>query len=169
MTPEPQIDRWLDRLADERHAAPHPVAAYRRDLTNYAGFVAGRKQTLLDCPRETVNAYLDGLKAEGLSASSSARHLSAIRQFHKFLCADGLRGDDPTRIVASPRARRALPDRLELLVSFGSEAFIAATSASSSWRARNASRRRRRCLKIGMAKSPSAVSPTAGSARRRPG
>lgn len=108
------IGAFLEMMSAERGAAANTIAAYRRDLTSYAGFVAGKKQTLLDCPRETVNAYLDGLKAEGLSASSSARHLSAIRQFHKFLCADGMRGDDPTRIVASPKTRRPLPKVLSV-------------------------------------------------------
>jgi integrase/recombinase XerD len=108
------IGAFLEMMSAERGAAANTIAAYRRDLTGYAGFVAGRKQSLLDCPRETVMAYLDGLKGEGLSASSSARHLSAIRQFHKFLCADGLRGDDPTRIVASPKTRRPLPKVLSV-------------------------------------------------------
>ncbi len=108
------IGAFLEMMSAERGAAANTIAAYRRDLTNYAGFVAGKKQTLLDCPRETVMAYLEGLKAEGLSASSSARHLSSIRQFHKFLCADGMRGDDPTRIVASPKTRRPLPKVLSV-------------------------------------------------------
>lgn len=108
------IGAFLEMMSAERGAAANTIAAYRRDLTSYAGFVAGKKQTLLDCPRETVMAYLDGLKAEGLSASSSARHLSAIRQFHKFLCADGMRGDDPSRIVASPKTRRPLPKVLSV-------------------------------------------------------
>src|SRR5690606_1039302 len=42
------------------------------------------------------------------------RRLSAIRQLHRFLCADGMRGDDPTRIVASPKSRRALPKVLSI-------------------------------------------------------
>lgn len=108
------IGAFLEMMSAERGAAANTISAYRRDLSNYAGFVAGKKQTLLDCPRETVTAYLEGLKAEGLSASSSARHLSAIRQFHKFLCADGMRGDDPTRIVASPKTRRPLPKVLSV-------------------------------------------------------
>lgn len=108
------IGAFLEMMSAERGAAANTIAAYRRDLSNYAGFVAGKKQSLLDCPRETVNAYLDMLKNDGLSASSSARHLSAIRQFHKFLCADGLRGDDPTRIVASPKTRRPLPKVLSV-------------------------------------------------------
>ena len=59
-------------------------------------------------------SYLAFLEAQGLSASTSARKLSAIRQFHKFLCAENLRADDPTRIVASPRARRGLPKVLSV-------------------------------------------------------
>ena len=108
------IDAFLEMMSAERGAAKNTIAAYRRDLADYSGFVAGRQQTLLDVGRESVTAYLDRLHGEGLSASSAARRLSAIRQFHRFLCADALRGDDPTRIVASPRSRRALPKVLSI-------------------------------------------------------
>ncbi|MBJ3786226.1 site-specific tyrosine recombinase XerD [Devosia sediminis] len=108
------ISSFLEMMSAERGAAANTIEAYRRDLWRYADFVASKGQTLLTAPRETVTAWLDDLKGEGLSASSSARHLSAIRQFHKFLCADGLRGDDPTRIVASPKSRRALPKVLSV-------------------------------------------------------
>ena len=108
------IGAFLEMMSAERGAARNTIDAYRRDLSDYAGYVAGKQRTLLDVDRETVNAFLDRLKQDGLSASSSARRLSAIRQFHKFLCADGMRGDDPTRIVASPKSRRALPKVLSL-------------------------------------------------------
>ena len=126
------IGAFLEMMSAERGAAKNTIDAYRRDLSDYAGYVAGKQQTLLDVPRETVNAYLDQLRRDGLSASSSARRLSAIRQFHKFLCADALRGDDPTRIVASPKSRRALPKVLsiaevdKLLVTAEGEANAAA-------------------------------------------
>jgi integrase/recombinase XerD len=108
------IGAFLEMMSAERGAARNTIEAYRRDLTDYAGFTASRQQTLLTVGRESVNAYLDQLKHQGLAASSSARRLSAIRQFHRFLCADGLRGDDPTRIVASPKSRRALPRVLSI-------------------------------------------------------
>ncbi len=108
------IGAFLEMMSAERGAARNTIDAYRRDLSDYAGYVAGRQQTLLDVPRETVNAYLDRLRHDGLSAASSARRLSAIRQLHRFLCADGIRGDDPTRIVASPKSRRALPKVLSI-------------------------------------------------------
>lgn len=108
------VSNFLEMMSAERGAAINTIEAYRRDLTDYAAFVSGRGETLLSCPRQTVTDWLEGLAAEGLAASSSARRLSAVRQFHKFLCADGLRGDDPTRIVASPKARRALPQVLSV-------------------------------------------------------
>lgn len=108
------IGAFLEMMSAERGAARNTIEAYRRDLSDYAGFVVGRQLSLLSVDRDTVNAYLDRLKHDGLSASSSARRLSAIRQFHKFLCADGMRGDDPTRIVASPKSRRALPKVLSI-------------------------------------------------------
>ena len=108
------IGAFLEMMSAERGAAKNTIEAYRRDLSDYAGYVAGRQSSLLTVDRDTVNAYLDRLRHDGLSASSSARRLSAIRQFHKFLCADGMRADDPTRIVASPKSRRALPRVLSI-------------------------------------------------------
>ena len=108
------IGAFLEMMSAERGAAKNTIDAYRRNLSDSAGFIAGRQSSLLDVQRETVNAYLDRLRLDGLSASSAARRLSAIRQFHRFLCADGMRSDDPTRIVASPKSRRALPKVLSI-------------------------------------------------------
>lgn len=108
------IGAFLEMMSAERGAAKNTIDAYRRDLSDYSGFVTGKGKTLLDVERDTVTAYLDRLRLDGLSASSAARRLSAIRQFHRFLCADGMRGDDPTRIVASPKSRRALPKVLSI-------------------------------------------------------
>ena len=103
------VEAFLEMMSAERGAARNTIAAYRRDLDDYCGFLARAGLGPLDAGREQVTRYLAALAAEGLAASSSARRLSAVRQFHRFLAADGVRGDDPTRIVASPRARRPLP------------------------------------------------------------
>lgn len=108
------IEAFLEMMSAERGAARNTIEAYRRDLRDYAGFLAARTARPTTAAREQVVGYLGSLSARGLSAASSARRLSAIRQFHKFLCADGLRGDDPTRIIASPRTRRALPKVLSI-------------------------------------------------------
>ena len=108
------IEAFLEMMSAERGAARNTIAAYRRDLADYAEFLAGTGTRLATAARRQVVAYLELVAAQGLSAASSARRLSAIRQFHKFLCADNVRADDPTRIVASPRTRRALPKVLSV-------------------------------------------------------
>jgi integrase/recombinase XerD len=108
------VDAFLEMMSAERGAARNTIAAYRRDLTDYAAFLSARDQRFTTAGRELVVGWLDRLAGEGLSASSSARKLSAVRQFHKFLCIDNIRGDDPTRIVASPRLRRGLPKVLSV-------------------------------------------------------
>lgn len=108
------VDAFLEMMSAERGAARNTIEAYRRDLSDYSGYLSGKGSGPETASREHVVSYLACLDAQGLSASSSARKLSAIRQFHKFLCSDNLRADDPTRIVASPRARRALPKVLSI-------------------------------------------------------
>jgi integrase/recombinase XerD len=103
------VGAFLEMMSAERGAAKNTIESYRRDLLDYGDFLKRRGARFTTATREHVTAYMAALDAEGLAASSSARRLSALRQFHKFLCADAIRGDDPTRIVASPKARRDLP------------------------------------------------------------
>lgn len=108
------VDAFLEMMVAERGAARNTVDAYRRDLRDYMEFLSRRGRKATAAERGDVDAWLAGLAAQGLAASSSARRLSSVRQFHKFLAGEALRGDDPTRIVESPRARRALPKVLSI-------------------------------------------------------
>ncbi len=115
MSPDAHLaEAFLEMMSAERGAARNTIEAYRRDLADYGSFLRAKGSGYIAAGRDQVVGYLAALSAEGLSASSSARRLSALRQFHKFLCADNLRPDDPTRIVASPRARRGLPKVLSI-------------------------------------------------------
>lgn len=108
------LGAFLEMMSAERGAARNTIAAYRRDLEDYLAHLADSGSGPLVAGRAEVEAYLGRLSDQGLSASSAARRLSALRQFHRFLCTDGLRDDDPTRTVASPRARRPLPKVLSI-------------------------------------------------------
>ncbi len=104
------IDLFLDMMIAERDAAALTISAYGRDLTHYADHcgAAGPDQVT----RAVISTYLEGLEAEGKSAKTAARYLSAIRQFHKFCVDEGLAEDDPSRLVASPKLPRSLPKYL---------------------------------------------------------
>lgn len=96
-------------LAAERGASRNTLEAYRRDLECFAAFVESRSATVEAATAELVRAYLVDLSESGLAASTAARRLSALRQFFRFLFAEGRRGDDPTAQVESPRLGRTLP------------------------------------------------------------
>ncbi len=105
----PDLDRFLESLVVERGLRQNSLEAYERDLTRYLTFLAdrGRQATTLD--RTDVPRYLLALRDAGLSPRSVARHLSAIRQFHRFLVRQGQSAEDPTAHLEAPRPWRRLP------------------------------------------------------------
>jgi len=103
------IDNFLDAIAAERGAAKNTIEAYRRDLGAYVDFLKRRGKTPMDGADDDIRAFqVDGAE-RGLKAASVARSLSAIKQMHKHLFVEGLRGDDPTLALEGPRRRRPLP------------------------------------------------------------
>ena len=108
------IESFLDMMSAERGGSENTLAAYRRDLTDYADFLAARGATVATVPTAVIRDHLAALTALGFKATTLARHLSAIRQFHKFLYAEGLRAEDPTSILEGPKQGRALPKVLSV-------------------------------------------------------
>lgn len=106
------IETFLEMLAAERGAALNTLESYRRDLEDFAEFLGPTRVS--DADQDDVSAYLSDLTARGFAASSQARRLSALRQFFKFLFAEGRRKDEPTRILSAPKKRPALPKVLSV-------------------------------------------------------
>lgn len=100
---------FLEMMAVERAAAASTLKNYGRDLDRFAGFAKARGETLETAGANDIAAWLGALEAEGLAASTAALKVSALRQFYKFLYAEGLRGDDPTASIDRPRTKRPLP------------------------------------------------------------
>jgi integrase/recombinase XerD len=105
---------FLDMLAAERGAAGNTLAAYRRDLDDYFAYLKEAGTGPLQAEAATVRAFIASLDTRGLKASSAARRLSAVRQFHKFLYVEGYAGSDPTAAVEGPKRSRALPKVLSV-------------------------------------------------------
>jgi integrase/recombinase XerD len=99
-------------LIAERGAARNTVEAYRRDIADFAAFLARRGEALEAADAALIRAYLGELAARGAEARTAARRLSALRQFHRFLCDEAVRDDDPSAALDSPRQGRSLPKYL---------------------------------------------------------
>ena len=101
-----RIEAFLEMMSAERGAAENTLSSYRRDLEDASQEISGG---LAGAAAADIRGYLDDVAARGFAATSQARKLSAIRQFFKFLYAEGLRGDDPTGTLDSPKKGRPLP------------------------------------------------------------
>ena len=108
------FELFLDMLAAERGAAANTLAAYRRDLSDFAAVLSGRGGSLATASSEQVRDYLRTLSRRGLGAASVARRLSALRQMFRFFSAEGIRTDDPTRTLEAPKRGRPLPKVLSI-------------------------------------------------------
>ncbi|PKQ04234.1 MAG: recombinase XerD [Alphaproteobacteria bacterium HGW-Alphaproteobacteria-12] len=106
------LEAFLEMLSAERGAARNTLDAYERDLKDFTAFLSARDKPVTSAAAKDIRDYLEGLSAQGLSASTAARRLSAIRQFHGFLFADGVRSDDPCGSIEGPRRARPLPKTL---------------------------------------------------------
>ncbi len=103
------VEAFLEMLMAERGAAHNTYQAYRHDLAHFAGHLAATKGTIEAADATQIRSYLSHLARMGISASTAARRLSSLRQFYGFLAAEGIRADDPTADIDSPRRGRALP------------------------------------------------------------
>ena len=106
---DPKVDAFLEMLTVERGAATNTIASYTSDLADFGAFAASRGHDVVGSDAATCQEYMASLHARGLSARTAARRLSALRQFHLFLLNEGLRTDDPTTQLDTPRLPKPLP------------------------------------------------------------
>ncbi|MEO1206335.1 MAG: site-specific tyrosine recombinase XerD [Pseudomonadota bacterium] len=109
------ITAFLNMKSAERGASENTLAAYTRDLTIAARWLAASGKTFTDTAPSDIHALLQQLATDGASPASRARFLSTLRQLFKFLVAENLIKDDPTHGIKGPRQARSLPKTL----SFG--------------------------------------------------
>lgn len=93
----PLIDQFITFIQAERRYSPLTVKAYRRDLEDYARFLAMayEEQDLCAATTPMVRSFLAHLKDKGLSNRSINRMISTLKTFYKFALREGLVGKTP--------------------------------------------------------------------------
>lgn len=106
---------WIGWLEAERRAARHTLLAYARDLATFLDFLSAHLGDLPDLAAlgrvgiADLRAYLARRRADGLSASSAARSLSAVRSFVRWLERHDRLRNPAFSAVRSPKHRAPLP------------------------------------------------------------
>ena len=110
---DPTVERFLDALWVEKGLSDNTLAAYRSDLKQYTVWLKGRGSELLEADRVALQEYLVYLnQVKKRHPRTVARILSALRRFYLYLIQLGMRADDPTARIDSPKIGRALPKTL---------------------------------------------------------
>ncbi|NVI99157.1 site-specific tyrosine recombinase XerD [Myxococcus sp. AM009] len=112
---EGMLDAFIAFIRAERGLSGKTVDAYAADINVY--FEDLRARGVSDVTRarqEDVSAHLAALGKRGVGKRSQARHLAALRGFHRFLVAERMADKDPTEDLDTPRSPRKLPSFLTL-------------------------------------------------------
>ena len=103
------IEAFLDMCASERNAARNTLDAYRRDLFDLAFALKQNGVALQRASPKDLKAYLVSLARRHMASATSARRLSAIKQFYRFLFGEGFAKSDPAAHLDAPKRGRPLP------------------------------------------------------------
>ena len=107
------VDAYLDHLRVERALSENTIAAYARDLSRLAkrAELAGVRD-VLSVDTDLVGHVLRDAHADELSPRSTARLLSGMRGFFRFLLRERAVERDPTALHDRPKTGRRLPRAL---------------------------------------------------------
>lgn len=112
------LTRWRTQLATERRASGHTVEAYMRDVVAFLDFLSGHVggtvsvAALVDLKTGDFRAWLANRVGEGYARTSTARALSSVRMFFRYLDREGLGHNAAIGAVRGPRLPRSVPKAL---------------------------------------------------------
>jgi integrase/recombinase XerD len=108
----PLLKDYQAYLRVEKGLRPLTCEAYDGDLKTFAEFIELRHGVLLTATQQDVAAFLENLRNHNIDSRSSARKLSCLRGFYKWLLLDRRIHHDPTVNIESPKAWKVLPKSL---------------------------------------------------------
>jgi integrase/recombinase XerD len=111
------IQRYLDHVRVERGLSPNTLTAYGTDLARFAQELVrrrGKRVRVKGVGEADILAHVEQLRKAGMTATSQARHLTAVRCLFRHLLEQELITADPTEMVELPRKGKALPSYLSV-------------------------------------------------------
>ncbi len=101
------VEQFLRSLR-ERNASEHTIKAYAGDLENFSNYVGSRDWRAID--HVTIRGFLSHLYEKGLSKTSVARSLAAVRSLYRWLAQEeGVVNQNPAALVSTPKLPKKLP------------------------------------------------------------
>jgi integrase/recombinase XerD len=106
------IDKYIDSLWLEKGLSQNTLDSYQRDLKALTKWLDESNRSLQSVRREDLLKYLADRMGSGIKARSTARALSCLRSFYRYLLREKVIKVDPTLRIENPKLGRPLPDSL---------------------------------------------------------
>jgi integrase/recombinase XerC len=112
------VGDWQAWLREERRASTHTCLAYGRDLEQFFAFLAGHLgqapglASLSTLTTSDFRAWLAARSSAGLQRSSTARALSTLRGFFRWLKRRGLADNAALAVLRTPKVPKSVPKAL---------------------------------------------------------
>ena len=95
----------------ERNASPHTCSNYQFDLEQFVRFLGHRR--IREVTPLEVRRFVAHLSTAQVSRRTTARKLSCLRSFYRFLCREGVLSNNPAAVIPTPRLEKRLPAFLD--------------------------------------------------------
>ena len=103
------IENFIEMMAVERASSRNTQYAYSKDLQYFCKYLEGRKINFMRVDQEIIREYLKYINKNGIKNNTSARKLSSLRQFYKFLFQENILTHNPMNGIESPKISKNLP------------------------------------------------------------
>lgn len=112
MSSQNLIDKYIDSLWLEKGLSQNTLDSYQRDLKALTKWLDESNRSLQSVRREDLLKYLADRMGSGIKARSTARALSCLRSFYRYLLREKVIKVDPTLRIDNPKLGRPLPHSL---------------------------------------------------------
>jgi len=106
------LEQWLDSLWLEKGLSEHSLSNYRRDLRQFMQWLVGQAGDPAQTTRAHLYDYLAHQHQKGLSATTVARQLSALRGFYRWMVDQQHMAENPAALIERPKTPQTLPSTL---------------------------------------------------------
>ena len=106
--------RYNVYLQVEKGLSANTAASYGDDVDKLLGYMAQSHKPVEEATLDDLETFVATLHDVGSAPRSTARGISGVKSFYKFLAAEGYTDSDPTRLLPAPKPGRHLPEVLSV-------------------------------------------------------
>lgn len=111
----PLIDQYLNYLKVEKGLARNSISSYSIDLSQFSEFAFENElEDVQNIKRSDIKNFISELSSLGISRSSLARKVIAVRNFFKYMIIENIIVQNPFIDIETPKIDKKLPDILTM-------------------------------------------------------